>query len=243
MKFFGGIVPALTVIAAFAWAGPPFVTDDPVPVDYHHWEFYLASGIAGDNEEITGTAPHVEINWGAYHNLQLHLIISLAFNNPNNGVFAYGPGDIEFGIKYRFVSQKGFLPQIGAFPQMEIPVGKSYIGLGAGTVQFFLPIWLQWDTGPWTTYGGGGYLFYTYHHKGDLVFAGWEVQRDLAPFLTMGAELFSRIVPASASYNEVAFNFGVIVNLGDNHHILASAGRDIVGNSDLLLYITYELTI
>jgi hypothetical protein len=24
-------------------AGPPFVTDDPVPVDYQHWEVYLAS--------------------------------------------------------------------------------------------------------------------------------------------------------------------------------------------------------
>ena len=22
-----------------AWAGPPFVTDDPEPVEYRHWEF------------------------------------------------------------------------------------------------------------------------------------------------------------------------------------------------------------
>jgi hypothetical protein len=25
------------------WAGPPFVTDDPEPVAYQHWELYLAS--------------------------------------------------------------------------------------------------------------------------------------------------------------------------------------------------------
>jgi len=40
----------LRLLAAFtlggalvAVAGPPFVTDDPEPVDYRHWEFYIAS--------------------------------------------------------------------------------------------------------------------------------------------------------------------------------------------------------
>ena len=26
-----------------AWGGPPFVTDDPDPVEYQHWEVYLFS--------------------------------------------------------------------------------------------------------------------------------------------------------------------------------------------------------
>ena len=25
-----------------AWGGPPFVTDDPEPVEYRHWEFYFS---------------------------------------------------------------------------------------------------------------------------------------------------------------------------------------------------------
>ena len=26
------------LVAARLWAGPPFLTDDPEPVDYQHWE-------------------------------------------------------------------------------------------------------------------------------------------------------------------------------------------------------------
>ena len=26
-----------------AQAGPPYITDDPEPVEYQHWEFYVAS--------------------------------------------------------------------------------------------------------------------------------------------------------------------------------------------------------
>ncbi len=28
-------------------AGPPFLTDDPEPVEYKHWEFYIAGGCPG----------------------------------------------------------------------------------------------------------------------------------------------------------------------------------------------------
>ena len=33
----------LPLCSLTALAGPPFVTDDPEPVDYQHWEFYIAS--------------------------------------------------------------------------------------------------------------------------------------------------------------------------------------------------------
>lgn len=34
---------ALALTAASAFAGPPFRTDDPEPVDYQHWEINLFS--------------------------------------------------------------------------------------------------------------------------------------------------------------------------------------------------------
>ena len=33
---------ALLGVAGAARGGPPFVTDDPEPVDYQHWEFYTS---------------------------------------------------------------------------------------------------------------------------------------------------------------------------------------------------------
>ncbi len=84
-----------------AAAGPPFVTDDPVPVDLHHWEVYgfsAATHVAGDT---AGTAAGIEVNYGAAPNLQLHVIVPLAFDRPWGGPTATGLGDVELGVKYR----------------------------------------------------------------------------------------------------------------------------------------------
>jgi hypothetical protein len=44
------------------WAGPPFTTDDPEPVEYRHWEIYVASQLEHDKGGWSGTSPHFEIN-------------------------------------------------------------------------------------------------------------------------------------------------------------------------------------
>lgn len=38
----GLIVVGVLLLMRRAWAGPPFFTDDPEPVEYMHWEVYLA---------------------------------------------------------------------------------------------------------------------------------------------------------------------------------------------------------
>jgi hypothetical protein len=69
------------LLPALALAGPPFRTDDPEPVEYQHWEIYLASqGSFGDGSEMT--APHVEINYGILPDVQLHLLAPLEYVNP-----------------------------------------------------------------------------------------------------------------------------------------------------------------
>ena len=48
------------------WAqGPPYQTDDPVPVDLHHYEFYIFGSTDGTPAEIDSTGPAFEFNWGA----------------------------------------------------------------------------------------------------------------------------------------------------------------------------------
>lgn len=69
---------AVLVIALLApasgYGGPPYVTDDPEPVELHHWEFYLASQHFITRGAASGTAPHVEVNYGALPGLQLHVL-------------------------------------------------------------------------------------------------------------------------------------------------------------------------
>lgn len=128
-----------------ARAGPPFITDAPEPVDYRHWEFYIASQYAYNGYVEEGTLPHLEHNYGAVPDLQLHLLIPLAFFHPNGGPTMYGIGDTEAGVKYRFTHESDTTPQIGCFPLLHLPTGGSDRGLGAGHVKLFLPIWAQKD--------------------------------------------------------------------------------------------------
>jgi hypothetical protein len=64
----------LTLAASRLWAqGPPYQTDDPVPVDLHHYEFYIFGSTDGTPAETDSTGPAFEFNWGAIPRVQLHM--------------------------------------------------------------------------------------------------------------------------------------------------------------------------
>ena len=226
-----------------AWAGPPFVTDDPEPVEYRHWEIYLASQHAKDKDGWSGTAPHFEVNYGALPNLQLHLIAPFAYVKPNEGSSHYGFGDLELGAKYRFIQETDWRPQVGAFLIVDVPTGRSSKGLGSGHVKTFLPIWFQKSWGPWTSYGGGGYWFNPGSENKDYWFAGWEVQCQLSKSITLGGEVFYNTPTAKGEGGRTGFNVGTIVNFTGEHHLLFSTGRDIHGQNRFSAYIAYQLTL
>src|ERR1022692_2862805 len=50
------------ILAARAFAGPPFLTDDPEPVDYQHWEINVFSAGGHVQGETSGAAPGLEVN-------------------------------------------------------------------------------------------------------------------------------------------------------------------------------------
>ena len=123
------LVPAL---ARTVLAGPPFLTDDPEPVEYRHWEVYLASQHAKDKDGWSGTAPHFEVNYGALPNLQLHLIAPLAYVKPNDGSSHYGFGDLELGAKYRFIQETDWRPKWEPFQYLSCQQAVARVGWGAG---------------------------------------------------------------------------------------------------------------
>ncbi len=158
-KFFAVAVTAtatLGLLTGHATAGPPFVTDDPEPVPYQHFEFYnisLGTAIRGDT---FSEGPAWEYNYGIIPNGQIHIIAPLTFDTQ---AAAYGYGDTELGFKYRFIDEdkNGSRPMVGIYPLLELPTGDESRALGAGYVRAYFPLWLQKSFGDWTTYGGGGY--------------------------------------------------------------------------------------
>jgi len=136
--------------------GPPFKTDDPQPVDFHHWEFYVASQQSFARVESDATLPHIEVNFGAFPDLQIHVLAPMGYVRSANGN-AYGYSETELGVKYRFLEESDGSPQAGVFPLVEVPTGDASRQLGQGSAQVYLPLWLQKSRGKFTTYGGAGF--------------------------------------------------------------------------------------
>jgi hypothetical protein len=228
------------VVAALA--GPPYVTDDPEPVEYRHWEVYFASIFTKEQGAWTTTAPHIEVNYGAAPNLQLHTILPMTLYAPSDGATSYGYGDTELGAKYRFVQESDWYPQVGTFPLIEVPTGSHARNLGSGHVQNFLPIWFQKSLGSWTGYGGGGYWINPGTNERNWWFTGLLVQYSVLPNLAPGLEIFHQTRQAIGGPRETRFSLGFVWDLTDVHHIMASAGRGLEGPNQVQGYLAYQLT-
>jgi hypothetical protein len=215
------------------------LTDDPQPVELGHWEFYAASQWSAARHAADGTSPHVEVNYGALPELQLHAIVPAALALTSGEPVRYGLGDIELGAKFRFIDEGERRPQVGTFPLVLLPTGSATHGLGSGKTQVFLPIWVQKSFGRWTTYGGGGLRLVSGERDG---VAGWLVQRELAKGLTLGTEAFLT-VPLSSGARELQINIGLVVDFSEMHHLLLSAGPAFGGDDRAQAYLAYQLTI
>ncbi len=244
-RYFAETVALLFFITASplaTWAGPPFVTDDPEPVEYRHWEVYVASQYQNDTDGVQFTAPHVEINYGIIPDMQLHLIVPLLYVKPRGGAAQYGIDDIELGVKYRFLHETDVIPQIGVFPLVELPSGDKDRGLGSGETQAFLPVWLQKSWGSFTTYGGGGYWINPGSGNKNYWQIGWEAQYDFSEALTVGGEIFHFTPTTDDGGDRTGFNLGAIININEHNHILFSAGTDFHGPGLFSMYAAYQWT-
>ena len=238
------LMPVLLLVCCpwAALAGPPFTTDDPEPVKYRHWEFYVASQNTKSADGWSGTAPHFEVNYGAVTNLQLHLIVPLAYGAPAHGPRQYGYGDTEVGAKYRFIQETDVSPQVGFFPMLEIPTGSANLGLGSGHVQAFLPVWLQKEFGSWTVYGGGGYGINPGAGNRNWGYGGLVAQCQVSKSVLLGAEVYHRTAMEIGAQADTAFNLGAVIDFSHRHHLLFSAGRSISGPTEFQAYIAYQFT-
>lgn len=225
-----------------AWAGPPFLTDDPEPVDYLHWEIYVASQYVHTTRGESGTAPHIEANYGIVPNVQLHIIAPFAYSRPGGMSTQYGFGDVELGVKYRFLQETSARPQVGIFPLLEVPTGDNNRGLGNGQAQIFLPVWLQKTWGRWSSYGGGGYWYNPGAGNRNYWYAGWQVQRSVSKQLALGAEIFYTTPSTVDGRDRTGFNVGLIYDFNEGHHLLFSAGTDIHGSNRGSMYLAYQWT-
>ena len=232
------------------WAGPPFQTDDPEPVDFRHYEFYQFGTLSSTPVETDPTGPALEFNWGAVPNVQLHVILPFGAIQPSNnpaylpggaGPSAYGLTDMELGVKYRFVKETKRRPEIGTFTMVEAPTGSYSAGLGVGKVWYKLPVWVQKSWGHWTSYGGGGYQVVPQTQYRNFAYGGWLLQRDLGKKLTLGTEIFSHQKEGFATPQTQS---STLLDLGGYYYIknpglqlLFAYGHSVAGQTENYAYL------
>ena len=221
------------LFVTYGMAGPPYDTDDPDPVLFHHWEAYISSHSTIFNQKWSGTAPHFELNYGIIPNMQLHIITPLAYTLDERQIHTYGYGDTEIGIKYRFLKETKYTPEVGTFIITEIPSGNSKEGLGSGSTQLFIPVWVQKTIGKLTAYGGYGQWVKSNTYKNNR-FAGIQAQYQFTPKFSFGAELYCN---TNNNITDSRFNLGCIIDLNKINHILISAGKSFNSNNSMECYI------
>lgn len=223
-------------------AGAPFRTDDPEIVEFGQWEFSLAQMYSNDKDGVSGTIPQFEVDYGVAPDVQIHVLLPMAYEKPRRSPTLYGPGDCELGVKYRFIQESDTRPMVAIFPLLHAPTGNSGRGLGSGHTHLFLPVWLQKSWGAWQSYGGGGYWINPGPGNKNYWFAGWQVQREINEWLTLGAELFYNTPINTGGDHELGYNVGGEISLAPNHHLLFSAGAGIRGQNLFSGYAGYRFT-
>lgn len=225
------LLSALTIFAlvpVVAFAGPPFETDDPFSLPYHTGEAYLfAAGSQAADGTGLDAAPGIEANFSFIRNTFFHLVAPLSLSRPNGGPSTCGLGDIELGFKWRFLEQADNRPAIGLFPLLELPTGDEDRGLGAGEIQVFLPLWIGKETGPWTTYGGGGYWINPGDENKNWWFTGIMIQRQITDRLYLGAEVFHETADFVGGTSSTGINAGGGFTIADPYQVLFSFGRNV----------------
>lgn len=233
-----------------AQAGPPFQTDDPTPVDYGHYEFYIFGTVDGTPAEIDSTGPAFEFNWGAVPRIQLHVILPFGSINPSNspiyapagtGPSAFGLTDTELGVKYGFIKQTKHRPQIGTFTMLELPTGSYTKGLGVGRVWYKLPLWMEKEFGPWSLVGGGGYTVVHQTQYNTFPYGGFLVKRELGEKLELSAEVFSH---GGEGFATPQTQSSTLIDAGGYYHfnspglqLLFAYGHSIAGQTENYGYL------
>jgi hypothetical protein len=243
----------LFVVAPYAlWSqGPPFQTDDPVPVDFQHYEFYIFGSMDGTRAEIDSTGPAFEFNWGALPRVQLHVIAPWGSIHPSNnpiyapggiGPSAFGYTDMELGVKIAFIKESKYIPQIGAFPMFEVPAGNYQKGLGVGKVWYKVPLWLQKNLGHWLLDGGGGETIVPQTQYRNFPYAAFLLKYAFGDRLELGGEVFSH---GREGYATAQTQSSTMIDVGGYYHFkhhpgeqfLFCYGHSVAGQTEQFAYV------
>ena len=201
-----GLASALTSVPALA--GPPYLTDDPVPADPGHWEVFAFASGEGRHSDFDGDAG-LDVNFGAMKDVQLTATVPLSFAHDSLEGWSSGTGDLEAGVKYQFLHDEDHGISAAVFPRLIFPTADHSPG---EKVRFLLPLWTQKDfAGGTSMFGGGGYTINPGEGNRDFWQAGIAVTQDVSKSFSVGAEITQQGSDTKDGTAQTRAGFGTII--------------------------------
>jgi hypothetical protein len=227
----------LMLLTRSAVAGPPYISDDPEPTDYKHFEIYsfsLGTTARGGTTSQAG----IDFNYGAAPDLQLTATVPAGFELPAAGGGAsVGFSNAQLAAKYRFLHQDSFGLDVSIFPRIFLPASSS--AFGDNRASLLLPIWVQKDwSGGWSAFGGGGCIV-TERRAVDFCQTGAVLTYQFLPNLQIGAEIFHLTADSSGTPATTSVGIGWRYDLNDNYHLLGYVARGIQNTNETDQYSWY----
>jgi hypothetical protein len=212
---------ALAGAAAPALAGPPYLTDDPIPTDTGHWEIYTFT--AGEAQGSTlDDESGLDLNYGPVKDVQLTATLPFAFSRDAESGWRSGTGDVELGVKYRFFNDEKNGISAAIFPRVILPT--SSIQSGERT-RILLPLWVGKDfAGGTSLFGGGGYEFNPGPGNRSFWEAAIAVTHDFSNKFSTGVELTRQSPDTVGGTAQTRAGVGSILKLSDHYALLFSGG-------------------
>jgi hypothetical protein len=212
---------ALASLASPALAGPPYLTDDPVPTDTGHWEIYAFASGEGRGSTIDADAG-LDMNYGALPGVQLTATLPLSFSHEPHHGWHSGTGDAELAVKYRFFSDEAHGLSAAVFPRVILPTAAHAPG---EKTRLLLPLWLQKDfAGGTSLFGGGGFTVNPGTGNRDFWQAGLALTHEFSKTLSAGAEVTRQGADTIDGTAQTRAGLGAIVQLSDHYALLISGG-------------------
>ena len=207
--------------AAPAFAGPPYLTDDPIPTDTHHWEIYAFTEGEGRRSTLDGDAG-LDLNYGPIKDVQLTSTLPLVFSHEPNDGWRNGTGDVELGVKYRFLHDEKNGISAAIFPRAILPTSSL---ASHERTRFLLPLWVGKDfAGGTSIFGGGGYELNPGMGNRNFWQAGLALTHDLSKEFSVGAEITRQGADTVGGTDQTRAGVGAIIHIAGPASLFISGG-------------------
>lgn len=220
------LLPIMLCLAALSsFAGPPLEFDDPDTPGAGKWEINFASTME-KRASLWEFKPLLDLNYGWGERVQLKLKPRLVVLDPPDSGARAGAGNIQFGVKWRFLDEDKHGVAMSVYPQADFnPPGRSIErGLVDDGHDLFLPVQVARTFGRTRLYADGGYNWR--EGREDEWIVGVAAEHRLTDkFIVMGE--LRDIAQADFDAHELFFNAGFKWKLHEYWTLLAAAGRTI----------------